>query len=441
MKIVTVSRKPVAELSATANVVKWEAGALNIDGTRIGNDSRTYKGVGFSPQKVHGHDVGDTGIGMLDGSGSAMTFSATGRWPSNLILQHKPACAQTGTATAPGYTINRWTDGAKPFGGGAGHEYESEKQPDENVPVWECVEGCGVAGLGQQSGVSHGTGGAISGSTALGQSSGWNAHKNRMTSIERLNDTGTAARYFKQVKSEIDMERLPQELLDYLTTMISAPPSCEPLLIVSDTLEDVEWGAYEDQSVHGMVTVGNPGPHMKEIDRVLRPGAHLLVIASDEEPSGHTGACAVEDFGYEIRDAIAVLDAPDEFHYIPKPGTAEKNAGVAEHLDPRTKKMVQNNHETVKSIAIMEALLQDVPKDALVVDPFLGSGTTSLACLRTGHDFIGIEQDAEYIKICDQRARHWDRAFVAWRGATIESEAVFEKEDEEPVSIGELFGF
>jgi len=404
MKIVTVSRKPVAESSATANVVAWEAGALNIDGSRIGKTSRSYKGSGVTQMRYS-----DGRAGLTDGRGSHLEFQVTGRWPANVMLQHRSGCRRAGTQVLPGYVINRFTDGAKPFGDGAGHEYESQVTPDEIAEIWECVRDCPVAKLNTQSTIGFG-------------------------------DPNSAARYFKQMQ-ETGMAELPQELWDYLATMISAPPSCEPLLIVSDTLEDVEWGAYEDQSVHGMVTVGNPEAHMKEIDRVLRPGAHLLVIAPDEEPSGHTGACAVEDFGYEIRDAIAVLDAPDEFYYIPKPSTAEKNAGVAEHLDPRTKKMVQNNHETVKSIAIMEALLQDIPKDALVVDPFLGSGTTSLACLRTGHHFIGIEQEAEYIQICDQRARYWDRAFVAWQGATIESEAVFEKEDEEPVSVGEFFGF
>ena len=438
MKIVTVSRKPVAESSATANVVKWEAEALNIDASRI---------VGPAWKWGTQTDIRGGGYGSkrpADGHVFARNIQSdpAGRWPANFLLIHRPGCRQMGTTVIPGYTINRFVDGAKPFGGGAGHDYETQVFPDEEVQVWECVGGCPVRDLEAQTGVTRSTGGKGAASGLLDNPSVYGTYsgKNKGETAGGFGNQGTVARYFKQMKSE-DMTQLPQELWGYLVTLISAPPSCEPLLIVSDTLEDVEWGAYEDQSVHGMVTVGNPEPHMKEIDRVLRPGAHLLVIAPDEEPSGHTGACAVEDFGYEIRDAIAVFDEPGEFYYIPKPSTSEKNAGVAEHLDSRTKKMVQNNHETVKSIAIMEALLQDVPKDALVVDPFLGSGTTSLACLRTGHAFIGIEQDAEYIKICDQRARYWDRAFVAWRGATIESEAVFEKEDEEPVSVGEFFGF
>lgn len=38
-----------------------------------------------------------------------------------------------------------------------------------------------------------------------------------------------------------------------------------------------------------------------------------------------------------------------------------------------------------------------------VLDPFMGSGTTGVACQQTGRDFIGIEMDAEYFKIAEER--------------------------------------
>ena len=58
-----------------------------------------------------------------------------------------------------------------------------------------------VEEIGRQSGTSSGTGDATSGESAFGQNSGWNFHNNRPTKITRLNDEGTAARYFKQVGS------------------------------------------------------------------------------------------------------------------------------------------------------------------------------------------------------------------------------------------------
>lgn len=38
-------------------------------------------------------------------------------------------------------------------------------------------------------------------------------------------------------------------------------------------------------------------------------------------------------------------------------------------------------------------------KDMLVYDPFMGIGTTALACIRLGVNYIGTEIDAEYIKV------------------------------------------
>jgi len=78
------------------NVLKHGCGAMNIDGCRIGYEQRTYKGAGSSPQKIDGHGPGDTGIGMLDGSGRDMEFTVSGRWPANVIVDCYPEEFQGG---------------------------------------------------------------------------------------------------------------------------------------------------------------------------------------------------------------------------------------------------------------------------------------------------------------------------------------------------------
>lgn len=48
------------------------------------------------------------------------------------------------------------------------------------------------------------------------------------------------------------------------------------------------------------------------------------------------------------------------------------------------------------------------PEGGTVLDPFAGAGTTGLACLKNGRNFVGIELNAEYIKIAENRAqRHY----------------------------------
>jgi len=201
MKVVTLARKPISG-SVADSVAEWGTGSLNIDGTRIGT-ADTLNGGAYSPggrASLPGDKREDAAAGMFREGGGRLPGEYNqppGRWPSNVILQHKASCRQIGSTTTPGYTINRWTDGAKPFGGGAGHEYESEQQPDESVAVWKCKVGCAVRGLSEQSG-------AVTGSKDGGfKDTPARSWKNASTEgIRRVGyaDTGTAARYFKQVK-------------------------------------------------------------------------------------------------------------------------------------------------------------------------------------------------------------------------------------------------
>lgn len=70
----------------------------------------------------------------------------------------------------------------------------------------------------------------------------------------------------------------------------------------------------------------------------------------------------------------------------------------------KTEKGVNNTHITVKPLALMEHLVKLFSKEnALVVDPFLGSGTTALACKNTKRKCIGIELNEEYYNICVNR--------------------------------------
>jgi len=63
-----------------------------------------------------------------------------------------------------------------------------------------------------------------------------------------------------------------------------------------------------------------------------------------------------------------------------------------------------NFHCTVKSVPLMEYLIKMVtPKGGTVLDPFMGSGTTGIACKNLNRDFIGIELDPEYYEIAKKR--------------------------------------
>jgi site-specific DNA-methyltransferase (adenine-specific) len=63
-------------------------------------------------------------------------------------------------------------------------------------------------------------------------------------------------------------------------------------------------------------------------------------------------------------------------------------------------------HPTVKPIKLIEYLVKLVtPKNGICIDPYMGSGTTGVACRENGYKFIGIEKDEEYFKIAMRHIR------------------------------------
>jgi len=65
-----------------------------------------------------------------------------------------------------------------------------------------------------------------------------------------------------------------------------------------------------------------------------------------------------------------------------------------------------NNHPTVKPIALMRYLCRLItPPSGVVLDPFMGSGSTGIACVREGFGFIGIEREEEYCEIANRRIK------------------------------------
>jgi DNA modification methylase len=71
----------------------------------------------------------------------------------------------------------------------------------------------------------------------------------------------------------------------------------------------------------------------------------------------------------------------------------------------RTKRLPRrdgNEHPTQKPVALMEWTLTFINGET-ILDPFMGSGTTGVACIRTGRKFIGIEKEPKYFEIACKR--------------------------------------
>ena len=89
-------------------------------------------------------------------------------------------------------------------------------------------------------------------------------------------------------------------------------------------------------------------------------------------------------------------------------GIQINNCGTSDILDipnKKTKDKDGNNiHDTEKPVKLMEILIENSSKENdIVLDPFMGSGSTGVACVNTNRNFIGVELDENYFNIAKER--------------------------------------
>ena len=132
-----------------------------------------------------------------------------------------------------------------------------------------------------------------------------------------------------------------------------------------------------------------------------------------------------ESFGdTKINDGITDTGSAARFFYCAKASKRDRNEGLdgfdtkekryratangtgatSKGMERFTTQPVPNHHPTVKPTSLMQYLVRLVtPKDGVVLDPFMGSGSTGKACVYEGFNFIGIDQDLDYVNIAKAR--------------------------------------
>jgi len=136
-------------------------------------------------------------------------------------------------------------------------------------------------------------------------------------------------------------------------------------------------------------------------------------------PDGRWPANFIHDGSEE---AIDLLKDSARFFYCAKASKEDRDAGceALQAAPPRfgddggtyrglsdSKHPVRNHHPTVKPTDLMRYLCRLVtPPNGIVLDPFMGSGSTGKAAALEGFRFIGIEREAEYVAIAQARINH-----------------------------------
>jgi site-specific DNA-methyltransferase (adenine-specific) len=180
--------------------------------------------------------------------------------------------------------------------------------------------------------------------------------------------------------------------------------------------DDAQGGEYEVKRLKPGATLNKTGGNWRPEDEdavrfkgEMKPGrwpANLCHDGSDEVVAGfpETGVSAGIRGGNSSLTSYGFADGTGEsvgfgdsgsaarYFYCAKATTEERGEG--------------NNHPTVKPVALMRWLCRLVtPKGGTVLDPFMGSGSTALACDAEQFDFIGCELSPEYAAFAERRIR------------------------------------
>lgn len=155
-----------------------------------------------------------------------------------------------------------------------------------------------------------------------------------------------------------------------------------------------------------------------ELYRVLKEQTHCYVMCNQTNLQSYLNELTrvgfkvtrvlVWDKGNKINNQFYMGQV--EFIIFCRKGKAKQvnNCGISEIISIPNKKTKRkdgtNYHDTEKPVALMQLLIeQSTEVGDIVLDPFLGIGTTAVACVKSGRNFIGYELDTEYYAIAVMR--------------------------------------
>jgi DNA modification methylase len=135
-------------------------------------------------------------------------------------------------------------------------------------------------------------------------------------------------------------------------------------------------------------------PSADTVDAILSIGKHHIIW-------GANNFVLPPSESFLVWDKFQTVDnfASAELAYSDIEGLTAKVFRYSIHAHNHKKKY----HPTQKPIELMRWCLSFIPEAHTILDPFMGSGTTGVACMMEGRRFIGIEIDPDYFKIAEKR--------------------------------------
>ena len=157
-----------------------------------------------------------------------------------------------------------------------------------------------------------------------------------------------------------------------------------------------------------------PSQWIPELFRVLKEGSHCYIFTNHLNMKDML--IESERAGFKLHNILVWEKnncTPSQFYmknceYILflRKGKAKwiRNIGGSKTVHQFQNIIGRKVHPTEKPVELMQYYVENSSSDdGLVLDPFMGSGPTGVACLNSGRDFIGIELDEEYFRIAKDR--------------------------------------
>lgn len=387
-----LARKPLVG-TVTENVLEHGTGALNIDGCRIGVGEEVIQGGGNGKANHGGRFGAET-----NGERPIVQPHNKGRWPANIVLSHHPECTRVGLKTVKGNGHAPALGKGSPFGGINDTEREEHHFNEEVVENWECVEGCPVGLMPDSSTTGKRTEKSAAKEKKSGDSHiGW--HSDR--SDKEYNDTGSAARFFFSTEAASEQWECvvdcPVRILDEQAPSVGNAFS-------SERKTDTTGGTGNSWSTSSK----NAGDGNGVFDG-LSGASKFFYCAKPSKSERNAGLDELEETARSlVGQTHWTNECGDCGRRWPQQESVCLKCGGELVRESRDAPTAKNHHPTVKPVDLMRYLCRLItPPGGVVLDPFMGSGTTGIAATNEGFRFIGIEMEEDYIDIARRRIAHW----------------------------------
>ena len=407
---IVVARKPLSEKNVALNVLKWGTGGINIDACRVGTNGEKLK-----------ETIYPAGRAMCPGGGERNTPeckiipNSLGRFPANIILDEE---------------AGKMLDEQSGVVNGKNKKYSGYDNKFDNA-MFDVGEGAK-----ERTRVIQDKGGASRFFMNIPKENIYNycslcyntLHKDTKEEWKNINANNVkknliTTQVIKENSVQQNVMQIPRKKLDQVVRCVGnlcqkcTTDFVQNLVVILENQKDV-------QSQEGLQVIQDFTSNYKKC--ILLQNLVDYVKMQDNIDTTQITQNLLKLFGsvqVVIKNYIQEIEKlePRRFLYQAKASKSERNLGCedlgekpidiqqphnSKDLEERYKMTSKNNHPTVKPLSLIQYLIKLVSKEgATILDPFLGSGTTAIASLKSNRKFIGIEKEEEYIKICEARIK------------------------------------